>query len=169
MLKQLLQTLTPFFVSVHVDSWFPQRVTCCNLITFQLGLRYLTYLLQRNIRIWCRTFFFQLSTNAPSKPTAKPTKQGFLKKLSRGKHQPKKWDNRYFELADTGHLYYYKKADGGKPINSIYLKGCPVEIDSIDASVLIVKTEERDWNLKAVNIEEARAWRDALRFYSDKK
>ena len=117
----------------------------------------------------CRTFFFQLSTNAPSKPTAKPTKEGFLEKLSGGKHQSKKWDNRYFELTDTGHLYYYKKADRGKPINSIYLKGCPVEIDSIDASVLIVKTEERDWNLKAVNIEEARAWRDALRFYSDKK
>jgi len=111
----------------------------------------------------------KLSTNAPSKPTAKPTKEGFLEKLSGGKHQSKKWDNRYFELTDTGHLYYYKKADRGKPINSIYLKGCPVEIDSIDASVLIVKTEERDWNLKAVNIEEARAWRDALRFYSDKK
>lgn len=88
--------------------------------------------------------------------------------MSGGKHQSKKWDNRYFELTDTGHLYYYKKADGGKPINSIYLKGCPVNIDPNDASVLIVKTEDRDWNLKAVNFEEACAWRDALLFYSEK-
>ncbi|XP_074617282.1 uncharacterized protein LOC141876525 isoform X2 [Acropora palmata] len=114
----------------------------------------------------------KLSTKPPSKPTAKtgpkPTKQGFLEKLSGGKHQSKKWDNRYFELTDTGNLYYYKKADGGKPINSIYLKGCPVNIDPNDASVLIVKTEDRDWNLKAVNFEEACAWRDALLFYSEK-
>ena len=88
--------------------------------------------------------------------------------MSGGKHQSKKWDNRYFELTDTGHLYYYKKAGERKPIKSIYLKGCPVEINPNDASVLIVKTEERDWNLKAVDFEEACAWRDALLFYSDK-
>ncbi|XP_015755614.1 PREDICTED: uncharacterized protein LOC107335145 isoform X1 [Acropora digitifera] len=114
----------------------------------------------------------KLSTNPPSKPTAKtgpkPTKQGFLTKLSGGKRRSKKWDTRYFELTDTGHLNYYKKVDGSEPINSIYLKGCPVEIDPNDASMLIVKTEERDWKLKAANFEEACAWRDALLSHSEK-
>lgn len=43
-----------------------------------------------------------------------------------------------------------------------------MDIDPNDSSVLIVKTEERDWYLKAVNFEEACAWKDALSFYSDK-
>ena len=99
----------------------------------------------------------------------KPTKQGFLDKLSGGKHKAPKWDNRYFELTETGYLYYYKKPDGGKPINSIYLRGCPVEIDQSDSCIIIVKSEERDWNLKAVNPGEASAWKDALSFYTDKQ
>ena len=99
----------------------------------------------------------------------KPTKQGFLDKLSGGKHKAPKWDNRYFELTETGYLYYYKKPDGGKPINSIYLRGCPVEIDQNDSCIIIVKSEERDWNLKAVNPGEASAWKDALSFYTGKQ
>lgn len=99
----------------------------------------------------------------------KPTKQGFLDKLSGGKHKAPKWDNRYFELTETGYLYYYKKPDGGKPINSIYLRGCPVETDQNDSCIIIVKSEERDWNLKAVNAGEASAWKDALSFYTDKQ
>ncbi|KAL9974456.1 hypothetical protein ACROYT_G011488 [Oculina patagonica] len=115
----------------------------------------------------------QLSKKTPPKPPTradpKPTKQGFLAKLSGGKHQTPKWDNRYFELSDTGYLYYYKKPDGGKPINSIYLRGCPVEIDPNDPCVVLVKTDERDWSLKAVNAEEACVWKDALSFYTDKQ
>ena len=99
----------------------------------------------------------------------KPTKQGFLDKLSGGKHKAPKWDNRYFELTETGYLYYYKKPDGGKPINSIYLRGCPVEIDQNDSCIIIVKSDERDWNLKAVNPGEASAWKDALSFYTGKQ
>lgn len=114
----------------------------------------------------------KLSSKSPIKPSAKagpkPTKQGFLEKLSGGKHQSRKWDHRYFELTDTGYLYYFKKPDGGKPINSIYLKGCPVEMDPNDACVFIVKTEERDWHLKAVNFEEAWVWKDVLSFYTEK-
>ena len=110
---------------------------------------------------------------SPPKPPVrtglKPTKQGFLDKLSGGKHKAPKWDNRYFELTDTGYLHYYKKPDGGKPINSIYLRGCPVEIDQNDSCIIIVKSEERDWNLKAVNPGEASAWKDALSFYTDKQ
>lgn len=115
----------------------------------------------------------KLSTKAPSKPPArtvpKPTKQGFLEKLSGGKHQSPKWDHRYFELTNAGYLYYYKKSDGGKPLNSIYLRGCPVQIDANDPCVVVVKTDERDWSLKAVNSEEARAWKDVLSFYTDKQ
>lgn len=114
-----------------------------------------------------------MSTKLPPKPPVrtgpKPTKQGFLEKLSGGKHQSPKWDNRYFELTDAGYLYYYKKPDGGKPLNSIYLRGCPVEIDHNDPRLIIVKTEDRDWSLKAVNAEEACAWKDVLSFYTDKQ
>ncbi|KXJ16426.1 hypothetical protein AC249_AIPGENE28502 [Exaiptasia diaphana] len=52
--------------------------------------------------------------------TLRPTKQGYLDKLSGGKHKAPKWDNRYFELAEGGHLHYYKKAQG-KIMNTIYL------------------------------------------------
>ena len=127
----------------------------------------------REFRQICPEILFQLSTKSPPKPPVpaapKPTKQGFLDKLSGGKHKSPKWDNRYFEVTEAGYLYYYKKPDGGKPINSIYLRGCPVEVDQTDPCVIIVKTEERDWNLKAVNSEEACAWKDVLSFYTDKQ
>ncbi|XP_022802689.1 uncharacterized protein LOC111340162 isoform X4 [Stylophora pistillata] len=114
----------------------------------------------------------QLSTKLPPKShwraNQKPTRKGFLDKLSGGKHHSPKWDNRYFELTDTGYLNYYKKADGGKPINSIYLRGCPLEIDPNDPLVILIKTEEREWNLKAVTAEEACAWKEVLSFYTDK-
>ena len=118
-----------------------------------------TLSLQFNMGMW-RTTVIQFTLKF---------KQGFLDKLSGGKHKAPKWDNRYFELTETGYLYYYKKPDGGKPINSIYLRGCPVEIDQNDSCIIIVKSEERDWNLKAVNPGEASAWKDALSFYTGKQ
>ena len=44
-----------------------------------------------------------------------------------------------------------------------------MQIDANEPSVVVVKTEERDWNLKAVNSEEACAWKDALSFYTGKQ
>lgn len=44
-----------------------------------------------------------------------------------------------------------------------------MEIDANDPCVVVVKTDERDWSLKAVNSEEARAWKDVLSFYTDKQ
>ena len=43
-----------------------------------------------------------------------------------------------------------------------------MEMDPNDACVFIVKTEERDWHLKAVNFEEAWVWKDVLSFYTEK-
>jgi len=97
------------------------------------------------------------------------TRSGFLGKLSGGKHHTPKWDNRYFELTDTGYLNYYKKADGGKPINSIYLRGCPLEIDPNDPLIVLIKTDDRDWSLRAATAEEAYAWKEAMSFYTDKR
>ncbi|XP_048577123.1 formin-like protein 6 isoform X2 [Nematostella vectensis] len=116
----------------------------------------------------------QLSVKAPSsslvtpKVTPRPTRQGYLDKLSGGKHKAPKWDNRYFELTDSGHLHYYKKPDS-KIINTIYLRGCPVEMDDEDPAVVIVRTEEREWRLKAVDEVEAQVWREALGFYTEKQ
>lgn len=118
-------------------------------------------------------FLFQLSIKLPPKPQGranpKPTRSGFLGKLSGGKHHTPKWDNRYFELTDTGYLNYYKKADGGKPINSIYLRGCPLEIDPNDPLIVLIKTDDRDWSLRAATTEEACAWKEAMSFYTDKR
>lgn len=115
----------------------------------------------------------QLSIKLPPKPQGranpKPTRSGFLGKLSGGKHHTPKWDNRYFELTDTGYLNYYKKADGGKPINSIYLRGCPLEIDPNDPLIVLIKTDDRDWSLRAATAEEACAWKEAMSFYTDKR
>ena len=97
----------------------------------------------------------------------KPTKQGYLDKLSGGKHKAPKWDNRYFELAEGGHLHYYKKADG-KVINTIYLKGCPVTLDDQDPTIVRVKTDDREWSLKASSTDEAKDWKDCLDFYAKK-
>lgn len=118
-------------------------------------------------------FLFQLSIKLPPKPQGranpKPTRSGFLGKLSGGKHHTPKWDNRYFELTDTGYLNYYKKADGGKPINSIYLRGCPLEIDPNDPLIVLIKTDDREWSLRAATAEEAYAWKEAMSFYTDKR
>lgn len=67
-----------------------------------------------------------------------------------------------------GYLYYYKKFDGGKLINFIYLRGCFVEIDLSDLCVVLVKIDDRDWSLKVVNVEEVCVWKDVLLFYIDK-
>lgn len=116
------------------------------------------------------TVIFQLSVknHSPKESlTLRPTKQGYLDKLSGGKHKTPKWDNRYFELAEGGHLHYYKKAEG-KVINTIYLRGCPVMYDEQDPTILRIKTDDREWSLKAATIDEAKEWKDSLDFYAKK-
>ena len=102
------------------------------------------------------------------KPAVKPTRKGYLDKLSGGKHQAPKWDSRYFELAETGHLNYYKKPDG-KVINQIYLRGCPVEISDTDPGIIVIKTDEREWQLRAASSEEAQTWYYDVSFYTTKQ
>lgn len=76
-----------------------------------------------------------------SKPKKAPTREGYLDKLSGGKHRAPKWDKRYFELASTGYLHYYKK-EGGKNVGSIYLRGCPVRLDPDDNTTLLIQAGE---------------------------
>ena len=91
---------------------------------------------------------------ANKSPTKRPTRHGTLEKLSGGKHKQPKWDIRHFELDESGHLHYFKKADG-KVVNSIYLRGAPVSIDKDDKCLILIKTEERTFHLKANSETEA--------------
>eukprot|EP00794_Sanderia_malayensis_P011194 gene11194-12368_t len=90
-----------------------------------------------------------------------PVKHGFLEKLSGGKKRSQKWDRRYFEVTTSGYLYYYKKVQG-KPIGTIYLRGCPVQQDFDDPCVICIESEDRDWRLKAESATDAKAWVDTL-------
>lgn len=108
------------------------------------------------------------STRTLPKPVEKPSRSGYLEKLSGGKHHTPKWDQRYFELTETGYLNYYKKPEG-KVINQIYLRGCPVEIRKADPCIVVIKTDDRDWQLKAVSSDEAQIWFYDISFYSTKQ
>ena len=94
-----------------------------------------------------------------------PIKQGFLDKLSGGKKRAPKWDRRYFEITASGYLVYSKK-EQGKPVGSIYLRGCPVRQEFEDQMIICIETEDRDWHLKAETVEEARQWVKALLRYA---
>eukprot|EP00117_Sycon_ciliatum_P018023 scpid6270/ scgid5335/ Formin-F; Diaphanous-related formin dia1 len=87
----------------------------------------------------------------------KPTRKGYLMKLSGGKHRAAKFDKRFFELAEAGSLYYYKK-EGGKALGAIYLRGVVAEHDKEDPSVISFMAEDRQWTLKAESRDEAEAW-----------
>lgn len=111
----------------------------------------------------------ETTTSGTIKSTPKsskgPTRQGTLQKLSGGKHKQPKWDVRHFELDDSGHLHYFKKADG-KVINSIYLRGAPVSISDEDKREIKIQTEERTYALKAESEEEAIVWKNDIAKYT---
>ena len=50
-----------------------------------------------------------------------------------------KWEKRFFELASTGYMHYYKK-EGGKNVGSIYLRGSTARVDPADACVFIIQS-----------------------------
>lgn len=78
-------------------------------------------------------------------------------KLSGGKHRAAKFDKRFFELAEAGSLYYYKK-EGGKALGAIYLRGVVAEHDKEDPAIISFMAEDRQWTLKAESRDEAEAW-----------
>ena len=94
-----------------------------------------------------------------------PVKQGYLDKLSGGKKRAPKWDKRYFEVTSSGYLYYYKKAHG-KPVGSIYLRGCPVRQEFENPEVICIESEDRDWQLRAETPKDAKEWVDTLLRYA---
>ena len=94
----------------------------------------------------------------------RPTRKGSLMKLSGGKHRAAKFDKRFFELSETGSLYYYKK-EGGKAAGAIYLRGIGAELDNEDPTQISFMAEDRQWTLKAETKEEARAWLNDMLAY----
>eukprot|EP00112_Aurelia_sp_Birch-Aquarium-sp1_P016065 Seg3607.1 transcript_id=Seg3607.1/GoldUCD/mRNA.D3Y31 product=Formin-H protein_id=Seg3607.1/GoldUCD/D3Y31 len=94
-----------------------------------------------------------------------PVKQGYLDKMSGGKKRAPKWDKRYFEVTSSGYLYYYKKAHG-KPVGSIYLRGCPVRQEFENPEVICIESEDRDWQLRAETPQDAKEWVDTLLRYA---
>jgi len=96
---------------------------------------------------------------------ATPTREGFLTKLSAGKHgRPPKWDKRWFELEESGYVNYYKK-QGGKNSGSVYLQGCSLAIDTEDPCVVLIKSETRVYTLRAETSELMALWAEDLRCY----
>ncbi|XP_077982635.1 uncharacterized protein LOC144437552 [Glandiceps talaboti] len=92
--------------------------------------------------------------------TGRPTHEGYLDKLSSGKHFSPKWDKRYFELSQTGHLHYFKKRND-KNLGSIYLKGCPAGLDE-DRRIIVLETEDRTYKLRADDAEDAIVWLEKI-------
>ena len=111
--------------------------------------------------------FYAVATNL-SETMSQPAKEGYLEKLSGGKHRAPKWDKRYFEATTSGYLHYYKKVDG-KPVGSIYLRGCPVQQDFENRCVILIETDDRDWQLRASSEEDAKQWVDVLSYYAYRK
>ncbi|XP_064640546.1 uncharacterized protein LOC135495649 isoform X2 [Lineus longissimus] len=97
-----------------------------------------------------------------------PTMEGYLEKLSGGKHWGAKWDKRWFEVSSTGHLHYYKKKFD-KNLGSVYLHRSPIKIDEEDDTVIFIDTEERDFKIKAKSAEEAQEWFKVLGYYGIKQ
>ncbi|XP_070575952.1 formin-J-like isoform X2 [Ptychodera flava] len=96
----------------------------------------------------------------------RPTHEGYLEKLSSGKHFSPRWDKRYFELSQTGHLHYFKKKND-KNLGSIYLKGCPAGLDE-ERKIIILETEERTYKLRAENPSVAIEWLEKIFCYTTK-
>lgn len=48
-----------------------------------------------------------------------------------------KAEKRFFELATSGHLHYYKKQGSGKPTGSFFLKGNPVRPDDDKCGIIV--------------------------------
>jgi hypothetical protein len=43
-----------------------------------------------------------------------------------------------------------------------------VSLDKQDPTLIVIKTEEREWCLRAVDVEEAKKWKESIDFYSKK-
>ena len=82
------------------------------------------------------------------------------KKTSNGK----RWQKKHFEL-ERGQLHYYE-ARGQKYADTIKLHQVPIEIDPSDPKVVIIKTETRDFYVRAESAESASAWYSALKSHS---
>lgn len=71
------------------------------------------------------------------------------------------WIKRYFELERTQVNIYAAK--GGKFKETFNLHGVPIAMNPDNPRTVIIKTEEREWNLRAETPEIASEWFFALK------
>lgn len=90
-----------------------------------------------------------------------PTHVGMMTKLSGGKKRKEKWDERYFELSEDSYLYYYK-SKGGKCVNSIYVRGCPILYEAGEPTRFQIETEDRLFSLRTETESDCEIWRNKL-------
>eukprot|EP00118_Oscarella_pearsei_P023521 m.282559 g.282559 ORF g.282559 m.282559 type:complete len:1368 (+) comp40658_c0_seq13:550-4653(+) len=100
-----------------------------------------------------------------SGPVELPIMEGYLEKMSGGKKRAPKWDSRFFELCETGYLHYYRKKDS-RCLGSVYLRGCPISIDSMDNRIIKLQSEDRTWYFRAQSGASASSWKKALVVYT---
>eukprot|EP00117_Sycon_ciliatum_P047373 scpid58200/ scgid33838/ Disheveled-associated activator of morphogenesis 1 len=95
----------------------------------------------------------------------KPTRSGWMDKLGTGAGIVK-IDKRWFELDDSGSIYYYKK-EGGKPLGSVYLRGMspPPALDESHTGMIVFFVEGKKWQLVSKTREEASAWLRDMLYY----
>lgn len=76
----------------------------------------------------------------------------------------KKWQKKHFEL-ERGQLHYYE-GKGQKYADTIRLHNIPIEIDSSDPKIMIIKAESRVFHLRAESAASASSWCTALKNHS---
>ncbi|XP_071958925.1 uncharacterized protein [Antedon mediterranea] len=106
------------------------------------------------------------STKNGKKSNKKPTKEGYMEKLSSGRNQT--WNKRFFELAQTGHLHYSKKKND-RSVESIYLRDCPCSVDGEDERIIVLETEERVYKFRATTKTDAANWLNGILAYTGRK
>ncbi|XP_033117345.1 formin-J-like isoform X2 [Anneissia japonica] len=106
------------------------------------------------------------SKNGAKKSNKKPTKEGYMEKLSSGRNQT--WNKRYFELAQTGHLHYSKKKND-RSVESIYLRDCPCTVEGEDERIIVLETEERVYKFRAPSKTESVNWMTGILAYTGRK
>lgn len=99
-------------------------------------------------------------------PEKGPTRAEYLKKMSGGKSRSAKWDKRWCELSDTGHINYFKKK-GGKIAGAVPLLGCPTKVNPEDPTTFFVEEPERLWVFQAQTAADCALWLRDIRVYSE--
>ncbi len=80
------------------------------------------------------------------------------------KNRNGRWQRRHFEL-ERGQLHYYE-SKGHKYGDTIRLQDIPIELDTTDSRVLVLKTPNRVLYLRADTSQSASEWISALKSHA---